>query len=289
MTNSDTITESATNNAALLAAGAALGHPLKSSHKNATDYAMVPNGYQVEELPFKPLPDRSIASVKLRDAASFVHYFKNHKQGYSSIYATLEPAKFLAVFDDFFHASTPTATADGTLNMTLLTDEQANWREFRAEFSPPASREWLLWNKTHNVKLTQLQFAEFLQDNLPDVIKPTGAELYELALNFESTQSGVFSTSQRLQDGSSAFTYTAENNIKGTLQLPEFITLNIPVFENTAPRELQARLRYRAKDGALTLWFELVRPHKVLEAAFRETWEKIATETGITILLGTPE
>ena len=68
-------------------------------------------------------------------------------------------------------------------------------------------------------------------------------------------------------------------------------TLSIPVFENEAPRELDARLRYRIKpgEGSLSLWFELVRPHKVLEAAFRETWSRIAGETQVPVLLGTPE
>lgn len=287
MTKFNTPEESKTDSAALLSAGAALGDAVKSIRKDGIDYAIVPDGFALEELPFNTLPQRPTANVKLRDAASFVAFFNNHKQGASSIYATLEPANFLAVFDDFFHATLPPAVVPE--NLTMLTCEQANWREFRAAFAPPASREWMLWNKINNAKLTQLQFAEFLQDNLPDVTQPSGAELYELALNFESTQSGVFSTSQRLQDGSSAFAYTAENNVKGTLQLPEFITLNIPVFENTEPRELQARLRYRAKDGVLTLWFELVRPHKVLEAAFRETWSVIATQTESVILLGTPE
>jgi hypothetical protein len=65
--------------------------------------------------------------------------------------------------------------------------------------------------------------------------------------------------------------------------------LCISVFENEAPREIDARLRYRVKDGALTIWFELVRPHKVLEAAFRETWARIEQETQTPILLGAPE
>ena len=48
-----------------------------------------------------------------------------------------------------------------------------------------------------------------------------------------------------------------------------------------------ARLRYRIADqGKLTMWFDLLRPHKVLEDAVREVWHQIQTETGLTILNG---
>lgn len=74
----------------------------------------------------------------------------------------------------------------------------------------------------------------------------------------------------------------------GTL-MPEQIVLSIPVFENEAPAELHARLRYRVKDGQLAIWYELIRPHKVLEAAFRTTWKRIEDEAQAVILLGSPE
>ena len=54
----------------------------------------------------------------------------------------------------------------------------------------PPSREWLLWNKAHRQHMSQLSFAEFLQDNLPDVISPDGADLLDMSLKFEASQSG---------------------------------------------------------------------------------------------------
>lgn len=41
--------------------------------------------------------------------------------------------------------------------------------------------------------------------------------------------------------------------------------------------------------GKLAIWYELIRPHKVIEAAFRDTLETVINGTGITPLLGTPE
>lgn len=42
-------------------------------------------------------------------------------------------------------------------------------------------------------------------------------------------------------------------------------------------------------NGVLKIWYELVRPHKVLEAAFRAVWAQIEEQTGTKILLGSPE
>ncbi|MGB3068472.1 MAG: DUF2303 family protein [Ottowia sp.] len=267
------------NHAALLAAGSAMGTPRKHDTPDARPYALVPEGFKMETLPRHEKPVRPKANVRLRDAASFIQYFKDHALSSSRVFASLEPAKFVAVFDEFAE-SNPT---------DALTERQADWREFRAHFDIPASREWTLWHSANRKQMGQLAFAEFLQDNLPDVVRPDGADLLQLALNFEASQAGNFVATQRLQDGSHNLQWRAENNATGSVKLPEQITLSIPVFENEQPSEVHARLRYRIKDGNLSIWYELIRSHKVLEAAFRAAWARIAEQTGATILLGMPE
>lgn len=269
------------DHAALLAAGAAMGVAKTHTTPDARPYAVVPNGYEVQELPRAIHPERAVANVKLRDAASFIRYYADHAEGRSRIFASLEPASFVAVFDEFFCAVDESDSYSAT--------NQANWRQFRATFAVPASREWKLWTGQDRKAMSQLQFAEFLQDNLPDVVQPDGTTLLELALNFEASSSGNFVANQRLQDGSHNLQWRADNNASGTVKLPDHITLAIPVFENEAASEVSARLRYRMKEGVLTIWYELVRPHKVLELAFRATWDRIAKESGAVILLGSPE
>lgn len=264
----------------LLQTIAAIGMPKKNPDPDGKHYAVVPIGWDCLSLPTSELPLRPAATAKMRDAASFISYWLDHAVDRSRIYASLDPAFFLAVFDDFDSAA---ANLDGDVA------EQADWRGFRCEFKVPASREWGIWTEKNRKTMTQLAFAEFLQDNLPDVTEPTGAELLEMALNFEASSAGAFIASQRLHDGSHNLTWKADNNASGTVKLPEFITLSIPVFENEEASLITARLRYRVKDGSLVIWYELVRPHKVLEAAFRSTWLRIEQATSARVLLGSPE
>lgn len=263
----------------LIDVGSAIGNPKTNPEHHGKAYAVVPAGYELATLEQAGRPIHPKANVKLRDAASFVLFVNDHKVPATRIYGQLDPARFLVVFDEFM--TTEQAGED-------LSD-QADWREFRAEFSVPASREWKLWNEANRKHMSQLGFAEFLQDNLPDVQDPDGATLLEMALNFEAAQSGNVVATQRLQDGSHNLQWKADNNASGTVKLPEQLKLSIPVFENEAPREVHARLRYRLKDGTLAIWYELVRPHKVLEEAFRQTWTRIGEGTAVPMLLGTPE
>lgn len=271
-------TQSQTNLAAALAAGAAMSAP--RTPDGCMPYVIVPEGATIENLEERSLPSRPKGLVKLRDAASFIAYFTDHQVERSRIYATLEPAAFLAVFDEF-----DTAVEVGDIT------EQADWREFRASFVVPPSREWLTWTGQNRKPMSQVAFAEFVLDNLPDVVNPDGSTLYDAAVSFEASSAGRFKSAVRLQDGSHNFQWVNENRPGegGTIKLPDMLELAVPVFENALAVTLQARLRYRVKDDSLSIWFELVRPHKVLEVAFRALWNAIEEATGRTLLLGSPE
>lgn len=256
--------------------------PQRNPDQDGAHFVVVPQGYHVEDLPLLEEPPRPTSTVKLRDASSFITYWKDHAGPASRIYATLTPAVFLAVLDDYH----PT---DSENSGNPPPEAQGNHRQFRAEFKVPASREWETWTAANRKHMSQLGFAEFLQDNLPDVVEPSGADLLEMSLNFEAAQSGNFVASHRLQDGSHNLQWKADNNASGSIKLPELIKLRIPVFEKTEPVDVEARLRYRIKQDALAIWYELVRPHRVLDAAFRITWERIENDCSTTILHGTPE
>jgi uncharacterized protein YfdQ (DUF2303 family) len=223
-------------------------------------------------------------TVKLDDGKSFIAYVERHATGDTAIYAQQRPARFVAVIDEH-----PATAAAG--------DQEPNWRQFRAEFSPQLSPEWMTW-KSHDRQPfdSTEKFAYFLEDNLPDVIEPNGAELMEVALNFRVNQDVRYSAAQRLQDGhlEVAFQNVVEGSSStaaGKIRIPELFRIEIPVFAGVESHlyKVDARFRYRLKSEGLKLWFELVRPHKVLEQAFLDLWTEIGDGTQRDILLGTPE
>jgi uncharacterized protein YfdQ (DUF2303 family) len=272
--------ENVHNAAAILAAGTSLAGAQKSPLNDGVPFVVVPEGYKVEHVFERDEnPARAIGIVKMRDANSFVNYFNRQKRAESLIYASLDPAKILGVIDDHRAYNTEFTNEDG-----------ANWRAYRVEFAVPASREWKVWTGKDRKALNQLEFAELIEDNLPDIVTPDGSTMLSVALNFEASKEGNFVSAARLQDGSTNFVWKEDINATGNkIAMPSQITLEIPVFENGQPSPVEARIKYRVKDGNLTIWYELVRPHKVLEAAFRSIWSQIEEQTQTTILLGSPE
>lgn len=224
-------------------------------------------------------PKRKTGTVKLSDADSFVKYFNQHGGGKQSIYATLQPARFVAVLNDH------TADAPG-------------FRDHRADFTVAFSREYKAWKEMDGKAFDGNEaFAYFLEDNLPDIIKPSGNDMLAIALNFKVNQQVKYGNLARLQDGNTELTYnnivdaSSTSDRGGKIKIPESFTLEIPIFDglHSAKYKIEARFRFRLFSGALTLKYELTRPHKAIEAAFKELWTSIEKQTKASILHGTPE
>jgi uncharacterized protein YfdQ (DUF2303 family) len=226
-------------------------------------------------------PHRKGGTVHLSDEASFVELWKRHMDADRSlIYGCANPAKFVAVFDDHGGAS-----------------KAAGWRDHRADYVLGYSNEWKEWT-IHNRKPWEntTKFAEWLEANAPDIVEPSGAMMVEVALNFRVRQNAAYSKAERLQDGNVEFSYT--NTVQGesttqagTIRVPEKFKVNIPVFEGigAAKYDMEAYLRHRLNGSQLAIWYDLIRPHKVVEQAFKDVRDRIEAEAKTKVLFGSPE
>ncbi len=260
----------ATNEAAVsMALGAALMEPEMVGY---TPMAILPPGFKRESMEqYLPAPTRSRGNTVLRDVASFIALIKQEaKDAQSRIYGCYEPASFKAVFNDNFMDS-------------------PGWRDHTATFSCPLSIEWRTWVGKNNVKMTQPDFAQFIEDNLPDVVAPPAAEMLEISRSLEAKKDVAFASGIRLSNGQNELTYT--ETITGTtgkskLMIPETFTIGIPVLEGGERYGVECRLRYRIGDGKMQMWYDMLRPHKIVEDAIKAVWLSIEEGTGLPILNG---
>lgn len=261
-----------------IAFGATLSEP-KHADVGADDqipFVVVPDGYSVKQLENTlAYPTRKRGTVTLAQTKGFVDYFMKHRitAGISTIYGTTEPPRFVAVLND--HGA-----------------HIAGWRDHIARYDCPLAVEWLTWTKANKTPVPQATFAQFIEDNLPDIVEPTAAEMLEISRTLEAKKKVNFASGIRLANGETQFTY--EESIDGTaakgqLRVPEVFAIGIPVFHGGPKYRIEARLRYRIADGgALSMWFDLARPHKVIEDAALEVWQHIEEATGETIFQGNP-
>jgi uncharacterized protein YfdQ (DUF2303 family) len=226
-----------------------------------------------------PAPHRKTGTVKLLDAESFILYYGMHGNG-MPVYATMRPARFIAILNDH-------------------TTMAAGWRDHRADFTVGHSIEWDTWNKSNGKKFeTTDDFAMFLENNAPDIIDPAPATMLQMALNFRVNEAVAFSKALRLQDGHTDLVYqnlvtadAGKDAAGGRISIPEIFSISIPCWDglNAKLYEVQARFRFRLANGKLTIWYELVRPQKILQQAFADLWAQIGAATGAPCLHGTPD
>ncbi|MBZ5619879.1 MAG: YfdQ family protein [Acidobacteriia bacterium] len=258
-----------------IAAGAALGDPrtLPETPAPTGFYTVVPEDYKIESLEqFMSSPLRIEQTVELHDAASFIEYvdeFGNPEV--SRIFFDQEHERFEVIID--YHGG----------------NGAPGWCEHVAGFVARRSEEFKAWMAQNKKQMTQVDFARFLEDNLPDIVEPEGATLLEIALTFEAKKDVEFASGVRLQTGQIQFTY---NEVvrgaaqKGTLDVPEQFILGIPIHVGGPAYRIPVRFRWRLHEGKAVFWYEIVRPHRFVEDALKEIRERIAQATGLDVLAG---
>ena len=234
---------------------------------------VLPTGSTTESLEkYLLAPSRKKAAVKLRDVASFERYVNSEKNHDTRLYGDTNPPSFTAVFND--HGDCP------------------GWRDYTAAYVCPLATEWQTWRGKSGTQMNQEQFAQFIEDNLPDIAMPPAADMLEISRSLEAKKKVNFASGIRLSNGQNELTYEEEISgtaNKGRLQVPEEFTIGIPVLEGGIKYAVTCRLRYRIGDaGKLAMWFELIRPHKIIEDAVQAVWVEIEQKTDLSIFNGKP-
>lgn len=226
------------------------------------------------------VPYRKKGTVKLFDEASFVNFWDRHNSLDTTLFSSPLRNKFTAIFNDHGEKKDP-----------------PGWRDHRAEYMLKHSEEWLAWT-TRDKKPFEgnLEFAEFVENMLPDFVEPEGASMLELILNLKVTANASYAKAVRLSDGDTQFTYT--NSVEGTgqantgqIKIPEQFIISIPIFDGVgSPKyDVAARFRYRLQNASLRIWYELIRPSKIVDEAFYLIVSRIAKKTSSDIYFGSPE
>ncbi|SDD43293.1 DUF2303 family protein [Auraticoccus monumenti] len=149
---------------------------------------------------------------------------------------------------------------------------KAGWADHRAVLTLRPNKQWTTWLGVSGQLMTQVKFAEFIEDNQDDFIDPNAATMLDLARTFTAKKSVDFESSENLANGARGLLYretiTSKAGEKGTLEIPSAVTIALRPFQGAEPYRVTARLRYRIEDGNLGIGFKLHRPDTVLEDAF---------------------
>jgi len=226
----------------------------------------------------RPHPSRKTGTAALGDIDSFIAYVKAQGEpNRTVIYADPDSRTLTAVFNDHEECD-----AENSL---------AGWRDFRAVYAASLSREFSNWQSMHTKPMEQEQFAIFLEDNIADIVEPSGETLLQVALTLQAKTAVDFSSSKRLDNGQVQLTYTETIDARagnGSIEIPREFAIGCRLFKNGDGYKIHARLKYRLGAGRVKFWYELDRHENALEDAFKAYVEKASKETGYPVLIGRP-
>lgn len=214
--------------------------------------ALVPDGYSMQHLPWErshPRPFAKRAERTFNDVRSFVEYVTTHA-------VAGETAVFVTPTSSYSRASVEAVIDDHG-------KDEAGWGDHRADLDLPTSRQLATWKGYDGKYLGQIEFGEFIEANLADIVEPDAATLLEIVTTLQSTNKVAFESAVRLDNGQVQVKYhedvSATAGKAGELQIPQTFTIAVPVFEYGVRYAIKARLRYRVREAKLTLAYVLDR------------------------------
>jgi len=225
---------------------------------------------------YQDRPRRKTGRVELHESGSFTDYVVRHRvEATTTLYADLDGGAIVAVVND-----------------AGASEQAPGWGDHRATLELRTTRPWDLWTSLDGKPLNQEQFAEHIERGLDEIKAPPALEMYELAQTFQATVGTTFRQVGKLADGKRALHFEEQiegrAGDQGDLEIPKEFHLLVAPYEGGPAYDLTARLRFRLREGKLTLTYLLVRPEDVLRAAFNSTLEAIEKGAGIKAFRGTP-
>lgn len=237
-----------------------------------------------------PVPARKKGATTLGDVASFIKVCQAQKLPQSNVYLEVDYKnnKFsaTAIFNDDLSQE---GIVDGSISA-------AGWKDHRAVFMPALSVEWKVWTDCNDSWMSQIDFAKFLEYNLPDINSPSGSKLptssdvLTFVSQLEETRKVRYGAGVNLQNGMTRLEFIEEGDdkTKGQMEIFREFALAISPFFGAALYQVKAYLRYKIdrNSGQISFSYSLQRADKVLESASKELIAKIEAEAGLTTLFG---
>lgn len=235
---------------------------------------VVPLGYGVKEFPpLSPKLERITAAVTMHDAMSFSAYVNRYKADQTRLFA--EPG--------FVNGNQARVVATLDYHLPNAPEHCAH----SSTYSPRYSDQWKRWITVKD--LTQVEFAEWIEDNRADIQVPEAASLLDIIRTFKASKAVEFDSVVHQPNGDTMLAYsekTTQKNATTTMAMPTELKLGIPVYFRGSRYAVPVLVKYRVGGGRVNFSLKVDRADIIEDTAFAEATAQIAEATGIEVYLG---
>lgn len=259
--------------------------------------------------------DGSIRSLDLSDLVDGIRVRPFRRQGLSRVNSETSLVKFLQRYKGPHSTLWATLTPRESFLRAIINDHQQGhdgepeFADFGAHYEMTASKEWIDWTSNANKPMSQSDFAEFIEERLPDLAKdptsPRVLEVFDRQETEAAPPSTLLQVSRGLRVNVSSEVVTAKNLSSGEtevafkeehatsdrsgnrIRVPNAFLLKIPAFDFAPPVEVAGFLRYSVQGGKVSWLYRLFRPHLAREESFMALCQEIATQADVPLFYGT--
>ena len=215
---------------------------------------------------FLPVPRRASGEYKPADVDSFVEYAKMHT----------DPIGTTVCIDETCSSVTAVLNDHG--------EGQTGWGDHRAVLHLKATDEWKHWRNADGTFMDQETFAAHIQDGIREITRPDSADMLEIAQTFQGETKANWQSGVRIDNGAVAFSYVEEISAMAgrtrELEIPQTFDLAVAPFQGEPTTAVVALLRWRIREGRLTIGYKLERPNDVVKAVLDGVAGKLKGEFG---------
>lgn len=246
---------------------------------------------------YRAKPARRVGTATLTDLDSLIAHVNRFKDEDTVLFASdVRSSPSITAVLDYHRAG---AEAD------------PRFGKHKAKFAFPLSDEWQAWNGGNKKPMRMVEFAAFLEDRIIDVLEASDelpedmarfvkaiggniaspTKLMEIAVGLKVNEKSAVGETVNLSSGEGEISFVSQHTDGSgkPLKVPNLFLIGIPVFKNGPAYRIAVRLRYRKSDGGLSFWYEMWREDRIFDDAFREAVSRTREETGLPVLMGTPE
>lgn len=231
---------------------------------------------------YRSYPARITGTANVDTVASLLVYWDKHHTPASDVFTDRTKYTLTAVID----AHAGAEPDEGNL---------VDWQQHRATCTLVLSDPLTAWLRRNSTLMSQEDFAEFVEQNIPFIAEPPAADLKEMAETFQATTTADFRAGVKFVSGQRTIQYneTVDASMRnGSIPVPATLTLVLPIWRgDTEVRQFTARLRYRANTpspGKLSIGYVLDRPQDVIDIAFAIAVAQVAEHVGRPVFSGSP-
>ncbi|MCA1868928.1 DUF2303 family protein [Agrobacterium genomosp. 3] len=239
-------------------------------------------------------PTLKVGTARVDTLDSFIDLTARHKTMHSVIFADFDWQKpsLTAVID--YHENEAYGQADNG--------------KHRIHYAFPLSEEWKAWTGMNARVMDQGEFAEFIEDHIPDLATPheeeathwqqtlggrvaTPADIITLSRGLKVFAETKVTNTVTLQSGEGQLTFEEEHKDANgqKINVPSLFIIRVPPFFRGESVRIPVRLRYRVKAGSIVWFYQLYKPDQWITEEVERAFVRAHGATELPGFVGKPE